>query len=62
MPVIELPDGRMMTDTTPMIDWFEAEYPSVHVVPTDPVQRFFSKLLEDYAEEWLWRPAMQSAI
>jgi hypothetical protein len=24
----------------------------------DPEQRFFSLLLEDYADEWLWRPAM----
>lgn len=58
MPAIELPDGRFMTDTTPMIDWFESEYPSPPVIPEDPKQRFFSKLLEDYAEEWLWRPAM----
>jgi hypothetical protein len=28
------------------------------VIPHDPVLRFFSHLLEDYAEEWLWRPAM----
>jgi hypothetical protein len=28
------------------------------VIPADPVQRFFSLLLEDYGDEWLWRPAM----
>ena len=28
------------------------------VIPVDPEQRFFSLLVEDYAEEWLWRPAM----
>ena len=27
MPAIELADGRMMTDTTPMIDWLEEAYP-----------------------------------
>jgi glutathione S-transferase len=58
MPAIELPDGRIMTDTTPMIDWFEREYPKYPVIPRDPLQGFFSRLVEDYAEEWLWRPAM----
>jgi len=58
MPSVELPDGRFMTDTTPMIDWFESEYPKPAVIPTDPLQGFFSRLVEDYAEEWLWRPAM----
>ncbi len=58
LPGVELPDGRFMTDTTPMIDWFEAEYPSPPVIPLDPLQGFVSRLVEDYAEEWLWRPAM----
>lgn len=58
MPAVELPDGRFMTDTTPMIDWFEAAHPEPAVIPRDPLQAFVSRLIEDYAEEWLWRPAM----
>ena len=58
MPAIELPDGRFITDTTPMIAWLEGQYPENSVMPTDPVMRCISLLLEDYAEEWLWRPAM----
>ncbi|MEM7016174.1 MAG: glutathione S-transferase family protein, partial [Pseudomonadota bacterium] len=58
MPAIELPDGHFMTDTTPMIAWLEAQYPEPAVIPQDPLQAFFSRLVEDYAEEWLWRPAM----
>ncbi len=58
MPAIELPDGRFMTDTTPMIAWFEDQYPDTPVIPRDPILRFISFLIEDYAEEWLWRPAM----
>jgi len=27
-------------------------------MPTDPVARFLSLLVEDFADEWLWRPAM----
>jgi glutathione S-transferase len=58
MPSVELPDGRFMTDTTPMIDWFETQFPGPVVIPADPLQAFFSRLIEDYAEEWMWRPAM----
>ena len=58
MPAVELPDGRFMTDTTPMIAWLETQHPNSAVIPNDPLLRFFSHLLEDYAEEWLWRPAM----
>jgi len=58
IPAIELPDGRFLTDTTPSIEFLEGEFEPHPVIPTDPVQRFVSKLLEDYAEEWLWRPAM----
>jgi glutathione S-transferase len=58
MPALELPDGRWLTDTTPIIDWLETQWPAPAVVPTDPLQAFVSRLLEDYADEWLWRPAM----
>jgi glutathione S-transferase len=58
MPAIELPDGRWITDTTPIIDWMETQCPEPAVVPSDPLQGFVSRLLEDYADEWLWRPAL----
>lgn len=58
IPAIELSDNRIMTDTTPMIDWLEERYPQPPVIPSDPLQAFVSRLVEDYAEEWLWRPAM----
>jgi glutathione S-transferase len=58
MPALELPDGRFLTDTTPIIAWLEQRHPRHPVVPDDPLQAFFAWLLEDYADEWLWRPAM----
>ena len=58
MPTVQLADGRWMTDTTAMIEWFEGEYPDNSVVPDDPVQAFVCFLLEDWADEWWWRPAM----
>jgi len=58
VPGLELADGRWLTDTTPIIEWLDARYPDRQVIPRDPVAAFFSRLLEDYADEWLWRPAM----
>jgi len=58
MPAARLPDGRWMTDTTPMIAWLESQHPEPPVIPGDPLQAFTSRLLEDYADEWLWRPAL----
>jgi len=58
MPVVSLGDGRWMTDTTCMIEWFEQQYPQPGVMPDNPLMRFFATVLEDYADEWLWRPAM----
>ncbi len=58
MPVIELADGRLMTDTSPMIDWFESEYTDAPILPENPAMAFFARLVEDYADEYLWRPAM----
>jgi glutathione S-transferase len=58
MPAVQLTDGRWLTDTTPIIAWLETQHPDPAVIPEDPLQAFFSRLLEDYADEWLWRPAM----
>jgi glutathione S-transferase len=58
MPCVELADGRWMSDTTPMIQFFERQMPTPSVLPSDPALRFIALLIEDYADEWLWRPAM----
>ena len=58
IPAVLLADGRWLTDTTPILDWLETQVPEPRVVPADPLQAFASRLLEDYADEWLWRPAM----
>jgi glutathione S-transferase len=58
MPAAMLADGRWMTDTTPIIAWLEEQQPEPRLVPADPLQRFFCLLLEDYADEWLWRTDM----
>lgn len=58
MPAVETADGNWLTDTTPMIEWFESQYQGGAVLPPDPYAAFFCRLLEDYADEWMWRPAL----
>jgi glutathione S-transferase len=58
VPVIRTPQGQWLQDSTPIIDWFEARLPHGAVLPDDPLQAVCSRLLEDYADEWLWRPAL----
>ena len=58
MPVVRLDDGRWLSDSTPSIAWFESEQEAPTVYPEDRALRFVALLLEDYADEYLWRPAM----
>ena len=58
MPVVQLDDGRWMSDTTPMLAWLDGHYKTGSIYPTDPAMRMMALLVEDYADEWLWRPAM----
>lgn len=58
MPAVQTADDKWLFDTTPMLQWFEQRYPQAPILPQDPALRFIALLLEDYGDEWLWRPAM----
>jgi glutathione S-transferase len=58
MPVVEMANGRWMSDSTPIIRYLDTEVGGRSVYPADALQRFICLLIEDYADEWLWRPAM----
>jgi glutathione S-transferase len=45
MPAVQLADGSWMTDSTKMIQWFEAEHEGPGLIPDDPVQAFLCLLL-----------------
>jgi len=51
MPAIQLADGRWLTDSSKIIQWFEQQSPEHGLIPRDPVQAFFCFLIEDYADE-----------
>ncbi len=58
VPAVNTADDKWLFDTTTMLQWFEQHYPENPILPADPALRFIALLLEDYADEWLWRPAM----
>jgi glutathione S-transferase len=58
VPVVERADGVFLRDSTAMIEWFEQRYATAPLVPEAPAAAFFCQLLEDYADEGLWRPAL----
>lgn len=60
VPVVETPEGELMWDSTPMIHHLELRHPEPAVLPSDPVQRFLCYVLEDVADEWLYRTAVGS--
>ena len=58
VPIVLRDDGRWMSDSTPIIQHLETEHPHPTVMPADATVRFIALLIEDYADEWLWRAAM----
>ncbi len=58
VPLLRRPDGALMRDTTSMLLWLEQRFNTAPVLPEDPALAFLMRLLEDYADEGLWRPAL----
>lgn len=58
VPAMELDDGTWLRESSTMIRWLEERHPSPPIISTDPVEAFIGALIEDYCDEWLWRPAM----
>jgi glutathione S-transferase len=58
LPFVETPAHDFMWDSTSMIHHLELRFPEPAVLPSDPVQRFVCYVLEDAADEWLYRPAV----
>lgn len=58
IPAARTAQGEIMWDTTAMILHLEGRWPERSVIPPDPVRRFLCFLLEDFSDEWLYRPAV----
>ncbi|KAF4702914.1 hypothetical protein FOZ63_018460 [Perkinsus olseni] len=56
IPVLEWSDGRVLNDSTVIIDALEAEFRDGRtVVPPAGPARFLAKLLEDFFDEWFMK-------
>lgn len=61
MPVVTAPDGALLWDSTTIIEHLDLHTPPERgVLPDDPVLRFLAHLLDDFSDEWFYRPAVGS--
>lgn len=52
MPIVVSPQGEWLQDTSVIIDELESRFPKAPVVPSSPVQKFASYLMELWGDEW----------
>ena len=57
-PVLELPDGELIQDSTVIIEALEARFPENPMVPNTPLQACVAHLLDAFGTEGLLAPAM----
>lgn len=61
IPVVTDPDGALMWDSTTIIEHLDLGAAAEHrVLPDDPTLRFLAHLLDDFSDEWFYRPAVGS--
>jgi glutathione S-transferase len=61
IPVVTGPTGELMWDSTTIIEHLDsATDPRRGVLPEDSTLRFTSYLLDDFSDEWFYRPAVGS--
>ena len=58
VPILETPDGRLLQDTTDMIDYVEAQHPESPMIPRTPVQRAVAWLIGAFGSEAMLPVAM----
>lgn len=51
IPLVFMPDGRAVQDSTPILEQLERDHPTPSLHPEDPALRFLSELLEEYGDE-----------
>jgi len=56
IPLVITPEDEGVQDSTPLIEGMEERFPEPGIHPPDPVSRFVSALIEEYADEWANKP------
>jgi glutathione S-transferase len=52
IPLVFLPDGTPIQDSTPIIERLERDHPAPSLHPEDAGLRFLSEVVEEYGDEW----------
>ncbi len=61
IPVVTTDTGELMWDSTTIIEHLDlVTDPGRRVLPDDPTLRFLAHLLDDFSDEWFYRPAVGS--
>lgn len=58
MPQVEWAEGTWLSDTTLILPFLETQYTEHGILPVNSLQAFVAQLMEDFGDEWLWRPAL----
>ena len=58
MPAVRTPEGELMWDSTAIVCHLERRFPEPAVLPADPILLFLCHLVDDFCDEWLYRPAV----
>jgi glutathione S-transferase len=56
-PVLELPDGRTIYESTVITEYLEEAYPDPPMLPKDPWERARVRMIEDTADQYLYATA-----
>ena len=61
VPALELPDGRVLSETRAICSWLEAQHPSPNLMGEDADERAFIEM-HDRRVEWMWLLPIANAI
>ncbi len=59
IPVILTPDNKVMQDSTPIMTWFEEQYPESAAIPDDTKLAWIMWLIEEFSDEYVLRFLMR---
>jgi glutathione S-transferase len=60
VPILLTPDEQVMQDSTPIIEYFEQEFPEKTTVPENNKLAFIMWLIEDFSDEYMPRMQMHT--
>lgn len=56
VPLVVTPDNTALQDSTPLMEKLEKDTSGPKILPEDPTLAFLSRMIEEYADEWINKP------